>query len=134
MHLTDLVRAVPIKHTLGTDKYKNIINVKFSIDLISNDKSLFKNCYYNDNTKTLLIYNNNLHFENNLITINNKYVITIPKTISDYIDIMYILNIELYWSDHIIDQLEPKDYFEMGKIRRYYEEMLLLMDKSKELI
>jgi len=133
MYLTDIVRALPIKYTQGTDNYKILLNKKFDFNLISGDDGLFKGTTFDSNKNILIIENFVIEIKNNLLYFPNNYVIPIPKTIEDYVNIMYIFNISIFWSNKIISELEPIDYLPQNKIPEYYKELLVLMDKEHEI-
>ncbi|MFW5847312.1 MAG: hypothetical protein ACOCVF_00135 [bacterium] len=131
MYLTDLVQALPFKETKGTDNYKSILNQQFTIDLISNENSLFKNSTYINNQ--LIVNNIAININNDKFQFPQGYIVPFPKTIGDYVDIMYMLNIELFWSDNVIDQLEPIDYLKPSKLPDYFKELLTILEKEEEI-
>lgn len=131
MYLTDNPKAIPLKFTLGTVPYKNLLNNKFDV-LFNNTQILFKNMDITPNT--IEIGNNVFKIEDNLLYVNSKYILPIPKTIGDFIEMCNNMDIDIYWTELVTDTLEPKDFLEQNKIRTYYEELLTIMDKSEELL
>jgi hypothetical protein len=91
--------------------------------------------------KTANLYKNSdgciLEFYSNHYTIkvgkHIQYELSLPKTISDFINDMHRLNIQLYWTQWIDDNFEPKEYLNVNEIEEYYRNLLGRMGKSHEL-
>jgi hypothetical protein len=53
-----------------------------------------------------------------------KYMMAIPKTIDDFINDMQRFGVQLYWTDWIDTNFEPKDYLHIDEIKSYYVNLL----------
>lgn len=63
-----------------------------------------------------------------------KYMIPLPLTLNEFINDMHRCNVQLYWSEWIYENFEPKDYMHKDEIRSYFANMLSRMGKSHELL
>ena len=63
-----------------------------------------------------------------------KYTMGLPNTINDFINDMYRCNVQLYWTNWIDNNFEPKDYLHKDEIREYFIDLLSRMGKSHELL
>ena len=63
-----------------------------------------------------------------------KYMMPLPLTLNEFINDMYRCNVQLYWSDWIEDNFDPKDYLHKDEIRDYFFNLLSRMGKSHELL
>lgn len=75
----------------------------------------------------------------NMIQISDNrktYTLTIErvKYLGEFIVLFHILNIDLYWSDWVEENLEPKDYLPEDEIENYYRTLLNDMEKGHELL
>jgi hypothetical protein len=150
-----MIRVVPFIQTLGGEKYKQFLTIPFTIDMlypVFGDKStnlLFDGWRGKDMMNWHRFINDNkivLEFYPTYYTISKeqptfkatpssiKYMLSIPKTIDDFINDMYRFNVELYWTNWIDENLEPKDYLHVDKIKDYYADLLGKMGKSHELL
>jgi len=63
-----------------------------------------------------------------------KMLMGLPLTINDFINDMYRDNVQLYYTEWIHENFEPKDYLHKDEIRMYFVDLLSRMDKSHELL
>lgn len=143
-----MIKVYKYIDTNGTEEYKKFINQPFSIDMlypIFNDKSvdtLFddwigKNMiswyrFTNSNKIVLEFYSDKYIVK--LIGNTIGYQLTLPKTIDDFINDLSRFGIQLYWTEWIDINFEPKHYLPKDEIRLYYVNLLSKMGKSNELI
>ena len=55
------------------------------------------------------------------------------KTINDFINDMDRFSVQLYWSEWIDQNFEPKDYLAVDKIEEYFTHLLIRMQKEEDL-
>ena len=139
-----MIKVVPYIQTIGCERFKEFLTVPFSIDMlasITNDKSvdvLFdgwrgKNMmnwykFTDDDNNVLEFYANYYNIKTK--TTSNQF--PIPKTIGDFINDMTRINIQLYWSEWMNENFEPKEYFDKDEISNYYADLLNRIGKSFE--
>ena len=61
-------------------------------------------------------------------------MLSIPQTIDDFINDMNRFEIELYWTNWIDINFEPKEYLKSEEIKTYFINLLTKMGKSNELL
>jgi len=143
-----MIKVVPFSQTSGSEKFKTFLALPFSIDMlypVFGDKScelLFegwkgKNMnnwfkFTNDDKVVLEFYATYYTVVKNVPNAT-KYMLSIPKTIDDFINDMNRLEIQLYWTEWIDLNYEPKDYLHADEIRGYFENLLNKMGKFHEL-
>lgn len=130
----------------GNDKYKEFLLKDFNVDMLFpiNDKTSIpifegwrgKNMEVwckltNDDGVILEVFpvTYTVIFKSGL-----KYVLPLPKTINDFINDMIRLGVNLFWSEWMYDNFEPKEFLHPDDIVQYYTKLLKKMDKSNELI
>lgn len=141
-------RVSPLILTLGTDSYKIFLtqsfdfNMLFNVNGLTNINTLFtywrgKNMlnylkFTNDDDIVLEAYSTfyTIHGKN----FNSEIKLPIPLTINDFIGDMIRYNVQLFWSNWIEENFEPKDYLNIADIPHYYINLLKKMNKSHELI
>jgi len=143
-----MIRASQYTKTFGTEKFRIFISQKFTIDMlypIYNDKScetLFDNWHGKDMLGWHRFKNDDkiiLEFYPTYYTIKKdvpnaiSYMLSIPQTINDFISDLNRFNIQLYWTNWVDENFEPKDYLNTEEIKPYYEDLLGKMGKSFEL-
>jgi hypothetical protein len=145
-----MIQVVPYNETVGTEEFKNFITMPFTLDMLypifnekSNDK-LFDgwNCenmihwykFTNENKDVLEFYPTYYRLINNKNKDITSYMLSIPQTINDFINDMYRFGVQLYWTNWIDLNFEPKEYLCVNKIKNYFIELLDKMGKSHELI
>lgn len=142
------MRVVEYINTRGDERFKSFLNQPFSINMlysnseIKNSETYFSNWrgknmgswqrYTNEKDIVLEFYPNyyNVQISKNKIIQN----INLPKTINDFINEMIKMDVDLYWSEWIDINFEPKQYLHENEIKKYYENLLASMDKSHELL
>lgn len=141
-------KAIPYFYTWGTEKFGEFLRTPFNMNML---------CYIDDNSvptlflgwtarkigvekisftskKTILTFNSNNFLE--ITTFDDKSYVNIktPFTIGEFITLLHMLNIHLYWSDWIEENFEPKDFLPRTRIEDYYADLLHIMDKDHELL
>jgi hypothetical protein len=143
-----MIKVTPFILTVENEKFKNFLMQPFTIDVlypVFGDKSvitLFEGWKGKDMLKWYKLTNNKKivleFYPNNTFTIkkiegNVTYQLTFPKTINNFINDMDRFGVELYWTDWIDENFEPKDYMNKDEISKYYSDLLKRMDKSHEI-
>lgn len=142
------MKVVPFIRTTGSEKYKKFITRSFTIDMlypVFNEKScdtLFDNWqgknmihwyrFTNDKKIVLEFYPNHYVIYKDVPN-TVKYMLSIPKTINDFINDMERFGVELQWTAWIDQNFEPKDYMNKDEIEGYFRDLLGKMGKSHEL-
>lgn len=144
-----MIKVVPYTQTSGSEKFKQFLTTPFSIDMlypVFGDKStnlLFDGWrgkdmihwhkFTNDNKYVLEFYASHYIIRKESGD-SIKYMLSIPKTIEDFISDMNRFEIQIYWTDWIDQNFEPKDYLHVDEIRDYYAKLLGKMGKGHELL
>lgn len=133
--------VVQYSETFGYEKYLKFINQPFSINNLHLEPIYFKDWRYKNMGEWVKLTNdNNIVLEfyptqyNIIIPKSNKITLSLPLTINDFINDMCRNNVQLYWSNWMDINFEPKEYLHKDKIRTYFENMLEIMEKSYELM
>jgi len=145
-----MIKVVPYILTSGGEKFKQFLALPFSIDMLypvlgdKCDKScelLFEGWRGKDMVNWYRFTNDDkcvLEFYPTYYVMKKgdaiKYMLSIPKTIQDFIEDMHRFEIQIYWTDWIDLNFEPKDYLHVDEIRDYYSDLLKKMSKSHELL
>jgi hypothetical protein len=144
-----MIKVVPFIQTLGRDKFKQFLSLPFTIDMlfpVFNDKSeptYFDGWHGKDMINWHKFTNDDkiiLEFYPTYYTIRKEvkngttYMLSIPTTINDFINDMNRFGVQLYWTEWIDNNFEPKDYLKSDEIKEYYSNLLLRMGKSHELL
>jgi hypothetical protein len=144
-----MIRVVPYMYTSGSEKFKQFLALPFTFDMlypIKGDKSselLFDTwkCkeminwqrFTNEDKIILEVYPTYYTISKN--TPNAiKYMLSLPKTINEFINDMDRFGIQLYWTTWIDQNFEPKEYLAVDEIKQYYIDLLGKMGKSHELL
>lgn len=142
-----MIEVTPFIHTTGSEKFKEFLAKPFSIDMlypIYNDKScetLFDgwkgknmlNWYkFTNEAKYILEFYPDSYLVKRT-GYNVSYQMKLPKTIHDFINDAERFGIQLYWTNWIDENFEPKEYLHKEKIYLYYLNLLCKMGKSNEL-
>jgi len=142
-----MIKVVPYILMCGTERFKTFLSQPFNTNMLyqlDNVQSevLFdgwrgKNMgswlkFTNDDDIVLEVYPTQytVTFPKN----TGKYLMGTPVTINDFINDMYKCNVQLYWSEWIHENFEPKDYLHKDEIREYFVNLLSRMGKSHELL
>lgn len=144
-----MIKVTPFIYTNKTEKYKKFLNEQFKIDMLypifneGSCKTLFygwhgKNMlnwykFTNDDKIILEFYPTYYTVQKNIPN-SIKYMLSIPKTINEFINDMHRFGIDLYWGEWIDFDFEPIDYLHLNSIKEYYVNLLGKMDKSHELL
>lgn len=144
-----MIKVVPYIQTSGSEKFKNFLALPFTIDMlysISNNKSseiLFDgwhgknmvNWYKFTNDDKIILEFYPMYYIITMNTSNSaKHTILLPKTIDDFINDMQRFGVQLYWTEWIDKNFEPKDYLHIDEIKPYFVNLLSKMNKSNELL
>jgi len=134
---------------MGSERFKEFLAKPFTVDMlypVFNNKSvdtLFDGWRGKDMVNWHKFTNDDkiiLEFYPTYYTIQKdvkdsiKYMMSIPKTIDDFINDMDRFGVQLYWNDWIDIHYEPKEYLETEGIRQYFVDLLGKMGKSHELL
>jgi hypothetical protein len=136
-----MIKVAPYIQTLRTEEFKMFLSLPFNFNTLNpqNELTLF-DCwrskdmvnwhkYTNDDKIVLEVYAESY----NIIVKSKTYTLPTPITINDFIGDMNRFNIQLYWTNWIDENFEPKDYLCKDEIRMYYFNLLNKLDKSHEL-
>jgi len=140
-------KAVPYIQTRGSERFKNFLTVPFTIDMlypVFNEKSsdtifegwkgkdmLSWHKFTNDEGFILEFYPD--YYLVKKIKGNANYRLALPKDVNDFLNDMNRFGIEIYWSQWIDDNFEPKEYMHKDEISNYFTDLLARMGKSHEL-
>lgn len=131
--------------TIGCEMFRKFISLPFSINLLyslTNEEGInviFDGWHGKDMSSWYKLTNEEkitVEFYVNHYVLNIKsktYVLLLPKTINDFINDMDRFEVVLYWNQWMEDNFEPKDYLHVNDIPKYFTNLLIKMDKSKEL-
>jgi hypothetical protein len=143
-----MIKVVPFMQTSGSEKYKNFLALPFTIDMlypVFNDKScetLFDdwrgknmvNWYkFTNEDKVVLEFYPTYYTVTKNVPNAIKYMLSIPRTINDFINDMDRFDVQLYWTNWIDINFEPKEYLNSEEIKTYFVDLLGKMGKSNEL-
>lgn len=139
-------KVVPYIKIMGSERFKEFLATPFTVDMlypVFNDKScetLFDdwrgknmvNWYKFSNGDKII-----LEFFPTYYSVKRDkivYMLALPETLNDFINDMDRFGIQLYWSEWIDNNFEPKEYLERDEIHQYFVELLGRMGKSHELL
>ncbi|MDA3780962.1 MAG: hypothetical protein PF487_12195 [Bacteroidales bacterium] len=143
-----MIKVVTFNKTRGSEKFKEFLASPFKIDMLYqfNDQStetLFEDWRgkdminwhkFTNDDYTLEFYPTYYTLKKNKPLDSIKYMMSIPKTIDDFINDMDRFGVELYWTNWIDQNFEPKEYLSINKIKTYFTDLLTKMGKSEELL
>jgi len=140
-----MIKVSPFIETIGTEKFKQFLALPFTINMLNStsNETLFDswqsinmtNYYkFTNNNKIIIEFYPKYYILYKDISNTTKYILSIPPTINDFINDMQRFNVQLYWTDSIDNNFEPKDYLNANKIKDYYIDLLEKMGKSNELL
>lgn len=133
-----MIKVVPYILTSGSKRFGEFISQPFTTDILCSE-----NPYFDGWTKIINSYKNDegyiLEFHSNHYVIkkdggNINYRLSLPRDVDDFINDMHRLNIQLFWTQWIDDNFEPKEYLNVNEIEEYYRNLLGRMGKSHELL
>ena len=145
-----MIKVVPYIQTIGSEAFKNFISLPFSINLLysvtaEEGINVIFDEWHGKNMGTYYKFNNEekkiiLEFYvNHYDIINGKTIqvesikMPLPKTINDFINDMNRFGVQLYWTEWIDQNFEPKDYLAVDKIKEYFTHLLIKMQKEQDL-
>jgi len=144
-----MIKVTPYNETYGSEKFKEFLAKPFTYDMlypVYDDKSvetLFddwrgKNMInwfrFNNDEFTLEFYPTYYTIKKNKPIDSTKYMLSIPETINDFINDMDRFEVQLYWTEWIDLNFEPKEYLHVNEIKNYFIDLLIKMGKSQELL
>ena len=144
-----MIKVAPFTLTTGTEKFKTFITQRFTIDMlypVFGDKSVITlfdgwkgkdmlnwHKFTNDEKIILEFYPNHYTIKKNVAN-SIIYQLTFPKTINNFINDMNRFDIQIYWTNWIDENFEPKDYMKKEEIAKYFTNLLGRIDKSHEIL
>jgi len=142
-----MIKVVPYIQTIGSETFKKFLSQPFNIDYLRGENKIFEGWYIKDMGTWYKIYDDNnivleFYVNNYIITKEAKsfkahdvvkYQIPLPQTINDFINDMDRFGIQIYWTEWIDLNFEPKDYLEVNKIEEYFIHLLIRMQKEQDL-
>jgi hypothetical protein len=143
-----MIKVVPFSQTSGSENFKTFLALPFSIDMlypVFGDKSceqLFEGWHgkdminwhkFTNEDKVVLEFYATYYIVTKNVPNAIKYMLSIPKTIDDFINDINRFEIQLYWTPWIDLNYEPKDYLHVDEIKGYYKDLLIKLGKSHEL-
>lgn len=144
-----MIKTVVYANTIGSEKFKKFLAHPFKIDAlypVYGDKSvvlLFEDWRGKDmlgwfrfvsDDYTLEFYPTYYTVKKNKPTDSIKYMLALPVTIDDFINDMDRFGVQLYWTQWIDENFEPKEYLAKDEIKTYFQDLLAKMGKSHELL
>jgi len=144
-----MINVVPYSETKGSEKFKTFLAKPFTFDMLypvfgeKSVETLFEdwrgkdmmNWYrFNNDNYTLEFYPTYYTLKKNKPADSIKYMLSIPETISDFINDINRFGVQLYWTSWIDENFEPKEYLHRGEIKNYFTDLLAKMGKSHELL
>ena len=144
-----MIKVTPFKTTTRSERFKEFLAKTFTIDMlypVFNDEScetLFEdwrgknmmNWYkFNNDEYTLEFYPTYYTIKKNKPVDSIKYMMSLPKTIDDFINDMDRFGVKLFWTEWIDLNFEPKEYLHVDEIKNYFTDLLAKMGKSHELL
>lgn len=136
-----MIKVFTYIETVGSEKYKVLLNNKFSLNLFNKSNNFHFYGWYvksmgnwdkvtSDDGTILEFYPT--HYKIHKKEISHQ--MPLPKTVNDFINDMYRFGFNLFWGESIFNDLEPKDIFSSDEIKKYFEVLLEKMGKSFELL
>lgn len=144
-----MIKVSPFIQTTGSERFKQFLSQPFTIDMlypVFNDKStvtLFDGWrgkdmvnwhkFTNDDKFVLEFYPNHYIIRKDVANAI-KYMLSNPKTINDFINDMDRHGVQIYWTQWIDENFEPKECLDNDDIKAYFVDLLTKMKKSHELL
>ena len=145
-----MIKVAPFILTTGTEKFKTFLAQRFTIDMlypVFGDKSVITlfdgwkgkdmlnwHKFTDDEKNILEFYPNDYYTIRKNITNSITYQLTFPKNINSFINDMDRYGIQIYWTNWVDENFEPKDYMHKEEIAKYFTNLLSRIDKSHEII
>lgn len=139
-----MFKATPYIQTIGNDRYKELILQSFDYNQLgiidnANCQILFDG-WKGKNMGNWMKYTNEdkitLEFYSETYTINKKgkiWTFPLPKTVDDFINDMFRVDVQIYWNAWIDERFEPKDFMRTDEISDYFTKLLIKMGKIEDL-
>jgi len=136
-----MIKVVPYIQTMGTERFNDFLSTPFNFNVLYSqhnrpcfDGWKFKDMMgwskYTHDKITLEVYPETY----NIIYKSKVYTLPLPKSINEFINDMCRFEIQLYWSDWVNENFEPRDYLKKDEIQNYYSLLLDKLGKSFELL
>lgn len=135
--------------TIGSEIFRKFISLPFSINLLDNiineerinvifdgwhGKDMGNWCKFTNEEKiTLEFYANRYNILNGKTKQVQSVQMPLPKTINDFINDMERFEVALFWNQWMEDNFEPKDYLHADDIPKYFNNLLIKMQKEEDL-
>ena len=142
-----MLKVVPYIMLHGSEKFQTFLNQRFDMNILYQIDNVQTNVLFDGwrgkNMGTWIRFTNDdnvmLEFYPTLYNAVHpkstaKYMMPLPLTINEFINDMHRCNVQLYWSEWIHENFEPKDYLHKDEIRQYFVDLLSRMGKSHELL
>jgi hypothetical protein len=144
-----MIKVIPFNRTMDSEKFKEFLATPFKIDMLypvfneQSTETLFEdwrgkdmiNWYrFTNDEYTLEFYPTYYTIKKNKPEDSIKYMMSIPETIDDFINDMDRFGVQLYWTNWINQNFEPKEYLHANEIKEYFTILLTKMGKSEELL
>lgn len=143
-----MIKVSPYSETKGSKRFKEFLAKPFKIDMLypvsdESVETLFEdwrgkdmiNWYkFTSDEYTLEFYPTYYALIKNKSNDTKPYMMSIPETIDDFINDMNVFGVQLYWTNWIEQNFEPKDYLPTNEIKIYFSDLLIKMGKSDELL
>jgi hypothetical protein len=136
------IKAVPNRLLLYNEDVNNLLNAKFDEKKLS--EYFGKNFVINNFTDWVKVSYGKYNFEFNNIEftveyyddseILNKYRLPLPKCLDDFINDMYRLNIDIYWTNKIITKYLPNFLIDKNNLENFIRYYLTKIEKEFELL
>ena len=145
-----MIRTVPYKETKGSEGFKKFLATPFTTDMlypVFGDKSrdtLFDDwrgkdmlngwSKFTSDEYTLEFYPTYYTIKKNKPVDSIQYMLSLPETVDGFINDMNRFGVQLYWTEWIDQNFEPKEYLSVDEIKNYWTDLLAKMGKSHELL
>jgi len=142
--------VVPYKETKGSEGFKEFLATPFTIDMLypvfgnKSRDTLFDEwrgkdmlngwSKFTSDDYTLEFYPTYYTIKKNKPVDSIQYMLSLPVTIDDFINDMNRFGVQLYWTEWIDQNFEPKEYLSVDEIKNYWTDLLAKMGKSHELL
>lgn len=141
-----MIKVATYIKTIGCEMFKNFISLPFSINFlynITNEEGInviFDGWHGKDMGSWYKFYNEEkivleFYADHYFIKFPKKdsQKLPLPRTINDFINDMDRFGVEIYWNQWMKDNFEPKDYLYVDDIPKYFNELLIKMQKEEDL-
>ena len=142
--------VVPYKETKGSEGFKEFLATPFTIDMLypvfgnKSRDTLFDEwrgkdmlngwSKFTSDDYTLEFYPTYYTIKKNKPVDSIQYMLSLPVTIDEFINDMNRFGVQLYWTEWIDQNFEPKEYLSVDEIKNYWTDLLAKMGKSHELL